>query len=145
MHAANPITPKTRPYAFGSFVLVMALYVPYFFLPVMAFDGHRIMGWEGLLFCVVFPPFWPIVLGHLSLWFGSGALLLGHWRAAWIGGVVAIISSFQSWLFLLDEPYSGLYIKLASMIVLVAAGLIGAIRLRATRSPQEPVRIAEGN
>ena len=115
--------------AIGGFLLVLALYVPYFFLPVMDYQGP-ILGLEGFLFCVVFAPMWLIVLGHLALWVGSVCLILRRWRAAWIAGAVALVVSFQSWGFMLEGRFSGQYVKFASMMALLGAGLLGGIWLR---------------
>jgi hypothetical protein len=115
--------------AIGGFLLVLASYVPYFFLPVMDYRGP-ILGLEGFIFCVVFPPMWPVVLGHLALWFGCVCLLLRRWRAACIAATVALVVSFQSWGFMLDGGFPGQYMKFTSMIALLATGLIGATCLR---------------
>jgi hypothetical protein len=128
-------------FGFGSFVVVVALYVPYFFLPVMTWD-HSISGKEGFITSFLLPIFWPIALGHLALWFGSVCLLFQRWRAAGIAGIGALVISFESWFFLLGG-FPGQYMKLASMITLVAAGFIGAAVFRPasmakTTNPAEP-------
>jgi hypothetical protein len=126
--------------ATGGFVLVLALYLPYFFLPVMDYNGP-ILGLEGFIFCVVFPPMWPIVLGHVALWFGSICLLLRRWSPAWIAAIVALLVRFQSWRFMLEGGFPGQYMKLLSMIALLGTGLLGANWLRPSmRKPNQSPR-----
>lgn len=115
--------------ATAGLLVVLALYIPYFFLPVMEYRGP-ILGWEGFLLCVVSPLGWWVVLGHLALWFGAVCLLLRRWRAAWIAGAVALVVSFSSWEYMLEGGYPGQYMKCASMITLLGTGLVGAIWLR---------------
>jgi hypothetical protein len=120
----------------AGFLVVLALYVPYFFLPVMDYRGP-ILGLEGFLYCVVVPMGWPIVLGHLALWFGAICLLLRRWRAAWIAGALALVVSIQSWQLMLGG-YRGQYMKLVSMIALLGTGLVGATYLGPASEARKP-------
>src|SRR6516162_1780301 len=96
MYSRQASFPADRLVSIGGFFLAVALYLPYFFLPVADFNGP-ILGWEGFILSVMFPPMWPIALGHFALWVGAICLLLRRWRSAWIAGVAAIVISFESW------------------------------------------------
>jgi hypothetical protein len=120
-------------YAGIAALVLIALYLPYFFLPVTQYDGRIVLGWEGFL--TSFLLLWPIALGHLLLWVGWACLATRYFRSAAVLGVAALIISLACLaLFPLDGPNTGIYLKLACMAVLAVAGVVGSWRFRGAAS-----------
>src|SRR5262245_3387545 len=117
-------------FAVGAVVLVLALYLPYFILPVVILTGawsEPAPGWDIFLTSIIFPPLWPSLVGHVALWVGLACLAKRRWRAAAILGLVALTFSLAP-LFFLDGSYLvGFYAKLTSMVALTGSAVVGAI------------------
>jgi hypothetical protein len=118
--------PSARRYARIAAILVIALYIPYFFLPVTSYPHEKdvILGWE---FFLNFSQFWPITLGHVLLWAGWAYLATRHFLSAAVFGGSALILSLACivWWVPLPSPNTAIYVKLACMAVLVIAGIGG--------------------
>jgi hypothetical protein len=116
-------------FAGGAMVLVLALYLPYFILPVHIVTGAESVpspGWDIFLASIIFPPLWPSLAGHVALWVGLACLVQRRWQAAAALGVVAFAFSLVPRLFFDGSYLIGFYAKLSSMVALT--GVVGAMR-----------------
>lgn len=113
------------------FLIVLALYIPYFFLPVFHAEGYwfsgTAYGWQAFIVCLRVPVLWPVIVGHVAIWVGSVALLRGRWDLSWKMGVLAFWASFWSWIILVlqlsggqTEGTWGLWAKLLCITTLVS-------------------------
>lgn len=114
-------TVPSRTFAWVAFCVVVALYLPYFFLPVFYLDGP-VSGAQALWTCLaMLPQLWIVLASHCCLWLGAGMLLARRWRLAlWAGGF-ALALSLGIWVLLIFPLYAGLAFKLLSMLALVCA------------------------
>lgn len=128
-------------FAVRGFLLVLALYVPYFFLPVLEYEGP-VLGAHSVLVCFLVPAFWPIALGHMALWFGALSLLRCRWQTAKVAALVALVASYESWIYMFLAWVPGQYMKLASMLVLGGVAWVGTTRFGlASRDSKEREKI----
>jgi hypothetical protein len=126
-----------RAFAVCAHLLVWALYIPYFFLPVFEYNG-AVLGWEALVFCLLMPMFWPVIAGQVALWVGAVFLLWQRWRTAAVLGILAL--AFSLYMFTqVGNAFSGVYMKLASMAVLTGAGIVGAWRRSVALNGSPPI------
>src|SRR6266536_6211885 len=111
-----------KTYAARAVLLVLALYVLFFCLPITKDAGKAVLGWEE--FSILFLEFdmiaLPFIIGHLLLWIGCACLATHHFWGATVFGAAALMISLAIYLICLffapwDPPNTGIYVKLVCM------------------------------
>jgi predicted membrane-bound spermidine synthase len=99
------------------------------------------------------PQFWPVIIGHFAIWVGLVSLQDGRGRRAASMGIVALMASFWSWIFLVEflekgrfDCTIGLWAKLFAIVALIVCGVrLEREKPRELQSGKTPDKSGQGS